>query len=303
MKSSVFPNDGSMYRASDNTLVSDLAEELQPTYYSTCYQWGRKDPIPTSPVYYDLNGNKIGDIVDSYPVHVASSEEEASIPYSIKNPDKLIYASTLNSADWLATVNQYLWGDNNPSTLYDWWSDGQLTNEGAGSSWSNQKSIYDPCPAGYRVANKWTFTGFVASSQGSNSFSSSDVSAEALTNNIKCLTTTYLHGTTTRYVPVFCHGYFFLKNGSDTEGSYYPMTGYRNGTNGASVGAGTQGYVWSSSRNSNSDSQSTSSALNIGAYNWYFEKITGGHAGPNGKVNVVDFKNRLDALPVRCVRE
>lgn len=303
VKSSVFPNDGSMYRASDNTLVSDLAEELQPTYYSTCYQWGRKDPIPTSPVYYDLNGNKIGDIVDSYPVHVASSEEEASIPYSIKNPDKLIYASTLNSADWLATVNQYLWGDNNPSTLYDWWSDGQLTNEGAGSSWSNQKSIYDPCPAGYRVANKWTFTGFVASSQGSSSFSSSDVSAEALTNYIKCLTTTYLHGTTTRYVPVFCHGYFFLKNGSDTEGSYYPMTGYRNGTNGASVGAGTQGYVWSSSRNSNSDSQSTSSALNIGAYNWYFEKITGGHAGPNGKVNVVDFKNRLDALPVRCVRE
>lgn len=95
MKSSVFPNDGSMYRASDNTLVSDLAEELQPTYYSTCYQWGRKDPIPTSPVYYDLNGNKIGDIVDSYPVHVATSEEEASIPFSIKNPDKLIYASTL----------------------------------------------------------------------------------------------------------------------------------------------------------------------------------------------------------------
>lgn len=303
VKSSVFPSDGSMYRASDNTLVSDLAEQLQPTYYSTCYQWGRKDPIPTSPVYYDLNGNKIGDIVDSYPVHVATSEEEASIPYSIKNPDKLIYASTLNSADWLATVNQYLWGDNNPSTLYDWWSDGQLTNEGAGSSWSNQKSIYDPCPAGYRVANKWTFTGFVASSQGSSSFSSSDVSAEALTNNIKCLTTTYLHGTTTRYVPVFCHGYFFLKNESDTDGSYYPMTGYRNGTNGASVGSGTQGYVWSSTRNSNSDSQSTSSALNIGAYNWYFEKITGGHAGPNGNVNVVDFKNRLHALPVRCVRE
>lgn len=302
--SNMFPNDGSMYIASDNTLVSDLAEQLQPTYYSTCYQWGRKDPIPTSPTYYDLNGNVLGDISNSYPVHIASSAEEASISYSIKNPHKIIYASTLNNADWLATINQYLWGDNNSTTYYDWWSDGKLSNGGAGTSWSNQKSIYDPCPAGYRVANKWTFTGFVNSNQGTNSFSSADTSPEALNQYIKCITTTYLQAeTTTRYVPVFCHGYFFKKNDSDTEGTYYPMTGYRNGIDGKSVGAGTQGYVWSSSRNSNSDSQSTSSILNIGAYNWYFEKTTGGHSGPNGTVNVVDFKNRLDALPVRCVRE
>ena len=217
----------------------------------------------------------------------------------------MLYASSMNSSDWLAELNQYLWGDNNSSTLYDWYSDGKLSNAGAWSGWTDGKTIYDPCPAGYRVANKWTFTGFVKADGGSGKFSSADTTPEAITDNIRCLTTTYLHGETLRYLPIFCNGYFFMSNDSDTDGAYYPMSGYRSGVNGALTQSGTEGYVWTSSRNSSSETQSTSSMLKIGAYGWYFDAtdLSGMHAGPNGTVNVVDFTNRLNALPVRCVRE
>ena len=96
-----------------------------------------------------------------------------------------------------------------------------------------------------------------------------------------------------------------MSNDSDTDGAYYPMSGYRSGANGALTQSGTEGYVWTSSRNSSSETQSTSSMLKIGAYGWYFDAtdLSGMHAGSNGTVNVVDFTNRLNALPVRCVRE
>lgn len=304
VRSNTFPSDGSMYVREDNTLVSAIADALQPTYLCTCYQWGRKDPIPTSSTYYYIDGAVKGEI-SSYPVHTAGSSAEASIQFSIENPDKMLYASSMNSSDWLAELNQYLWGDNNSSTLYDWYSDGKLSNAGAGSGWTDGKTIYDPCPAGYRVANKWTFTGFVKADGGSGKFSSADTTPEAITDNIRCLTTTYLHGETLRYLPIFCNGYFFMSNDSDTDGAYYPMSGYRSGVNGALTQSGTEGYVWTSSRNSSSETQSTSSILKVGAYNWYFDAtdLSGMHAGPNGTVNVVDFTNRLNALPVRCVRE
>lgn len=304
VKSDIFPTDGSMYVISDNTIVSNLAESLQPTYHSTCYQWGRKDPIPTSTTYYDIDGNVLGDISASYPVHEATSEDEASIAFSVKNPDKMLYASSYNSADWLVTANQYLWGDNNSNTLYTWYSDGKLANAGAGAGWTDQKTIYDPCPAGYRVANKWTFSGFVSSGTGTSKFSSDDTTPEALTDNIKCITTYFMHGESQRYVPVFCCGYFFKGNDTDATGAYYPMSGYRQGVSGAPSGSGTHGYVWSATRNSTSDTQSTSSALDMGEYNWYvLAPSTSSHGGPNGSVNVAYYTNRLNALPVRCVRE
>lgn len=304
VKSDIFPTDGSMYVISDNTIVSELAESLQPTYHSTCYQWGRKDPIPTSATYYDIDGNVLGDISASYPVHEATSEDEASITFSVKNPDKMLYASSYNSADWLVSANQYLWGDNNSNTLYTWYSDGQLANEGAGAGWTDQKTIYDPCPAGYRVANKWTFSGFVSSGGGTGKFSSANTTPEDLTDNIKCITTYFMHGDTQKYAPVFCHGYFFKGMDSDVVGAYYPMSGYRQGISGSPSGLGSHGYVWSATRNSTSDTQSTSSALLIGEYNYYINQETNStHGGPNGTVNVVDNTNRLNALPVRCVRE
>ena len=304
IRSTDFPNDGTMYVRDDNTIYSELAEQLQPTYYCTYYQWGRKDPIPGTTEYYDIQNNVIDDISSSYPVTTHTIESDATIQYSVAHPNVILNASSINSGDWQTPTNQYLWGDNNNNTLYTWYSDGKLANENAGTGWTNVKTIYDPCPTGYRVANKWTFTGFVTSATGTSKFSSDDTEPESLQENIKCVVTYFNDSETTRYVPVFCKGYFFMGGTDDSTGAYYPMSGCRQGTDGSFSGLGELGYNWSSSRNSTSDTQTTSNHLSIGAYNWYAVAPSSAyHGSNNGSVNVVGFSNRIMAMPVRCVRE
>ena len=102
------------------------------------YQWGRKDPF--------LGSLSIRSSVDAkstitWPL-VSSSASRGTIEYSIKNPTTFI---TRNS------------GNN------DWYYTG---NSGADDSrWRSSKTIYDPCPAGWRVPDGgsngvWSKAGF-----------------------------------------------------------------------------------------------------------------------------------------------
>ena len=81
--------------------------------------------------------------------------DNATIEDAVRNPMHLI-AGTSQSAqhNWLGKTNLYLWGDGDRELP------GDLADPNAGAGWNQQKTIYDPSPVGYRVANIFTFSGF-----------------------------------------------------------------------------------------------------------------------------------------------
>ena len=95
------------------------------------YQWGRKDPF--------LGSASIADCVTArstlvWPTPVKSSLEYGTIPYSIGNPTTLILCGM--NADWYYT-------DPNET-------DKETTR------WQISKTLYDPCPYGWRVPDAVT---------------------------------------------------------------------------------------------------------------------------------------------------
>lgn len=109
------------------------------------YQWGRKDPIPGSSKFYDMTEPTLYGSVTK--VNVAASDASTgTIANAIQNP-----VTFFKAADWLfAGRNNYLWG--NP----------QGESELAAT---HQKSIYDPCPPGYKVPGKDAFSIFTTTGE------------------------------------------------------------------------------------------------------------------------------------------
>ena len=159
------------------------------------YQWGRKDPF--------LGSSSISDEVEAkstiaWPSPETSSSSHGAISYSIENPTTFIAAN-----------------DNN----YDWYysSDSSTDN----TRWKSNKTIYDPCPAGWRVPDGggngvWNKAGF-----DDQSYDSSD------------------------------EGMLFGSGISSPE-TWYPAAGYRYLGNGALYGVAGDGYCWCASPYNNS---------------------------------------------------
>jgi hypothetical protein len=106
------------------------------------YQWGRKDPFPfkkTDATSYNiLNEFSFGIEFDNKLETTAGAVR--SVKYSISNPQEMFYINLKTSAG---------------STLHAW------TPKGLPYLWNtsdNLKSVYDPCPPGYRVPYDQIFT-------------------------------------------------------------------------------------------------------------------------------------------------
>ncbi len=241
------------------------------SYYTTLYQWGRKDPFPNSTTYY-VNG-VLTEISDSYPVYTPATEADATLLTSVRNPDKILNDNAVTGNwNWLAADNQYLWGDNNTKSV-------SVTSTDAGAGWTNNKTIYDPCPSGYRVASKYTWTGFSETSTGSNA-SSNVKTRHKYTNYVK-----------------YENGYYFKKNTSDTKGCFYPMTGIRGGATGSlGESLNVSASYWASAPSSNANK---ASCLYMTLYNI----STSSTLSSRNIVNTVDIANKFAAQPVRCVRD
>lgn len=82
------------------------------------YQWGRPTPFRV------VESNKVP----------ATSTQASTAEEAVKDPEKL-YGSGASSGDWLSTTNNQLWGYQNDFT-------------------KQKKTIYDPCPQGYMVADR-----------------------------------------------------------------------------------------------------------------------------------------------------
>lgn len=204
------------------------------------YQWGRKDPFVGADdskwgstamrTTYDCNNEVIGgyEAADAYSsavkwtyVNLVHLKREDLGKY----PMAYYYSGTTkNDQFWMAEVCHDLWG---------------CPDYGKEANTIGEKTIYDPCPPGYRVMNAYAVTGattalaggkFTAVAEGSNLVNYSTYSANKEAMQVK------YDGTNIAYLPANGITYF--------ESNKFPVTR-----------TGNYGYLWSSMMTSNYGSQ------------------------------------------------
>ena len=222
------------------------------------------------------------EIETTYPVHKPGSAADATILTSIQHPECIIDDYKGQAGDWLASdnTNKYnlLWGDANTTYVFN------KSKPTAGKGWTNSKTIYDPCPSGYRVSSKFAWTGFCGASNGETS------------NNL----------TKINFVK-YENGYYFKKKSSDGVGIYFPMTGSRGCKTGSLwVGSGASAY---NSLNHDASYWSSAPSQNLGkgtslSISPYVASPSSSTQSSANSINTVDESgNRSAAHPVRCIRE
>lgn len=130
-------NLGAYHNGSNNKTTDDIYRS-----YGLYYQWGRKDPF-VRPRDYRFSSNYDKSIVNgenrtTYMRYVGAEDDEAAgtLEYAIANPNAIVLGSEKNDYDWIYNGhNDNLWG-------------------------GSAKSMYDPCPRGWRVPEGGIFTAF-----------------------------------------------------------------------------------------------------------------------------------------------
>ena len=236
-----------IYAVMDRFLGATAAPSVfsNPLFYSekearaTCgfyYQWGRKDPIPGAPEYNsdDLNslasskwwkydvGNQTWLAVES--IETAPAE---SIAASVSDPMKFYTSSTAAGGDnsvWFASdfVDEYknvaLWG---------------YAVNGTGIGESFTKTMYDPCPPGYMVAEYKVWLNATSSNLNSppdNRYSDADSGSKNLSHGEAGYNRNGFYGMVTTL--------------QDFDVNWFPMAGRRMPTTGYVEDAGWFGHFW-----------------------------------------------------------
>ena len=175
---------------------------------TTLYQFGRKDAFP-GVATSDL---KAGGITEN-------AGDNMTISNNIQNPDKFyIYGSSL----WTNYGYYNLWSaDNTVTGGYNQGNDNPVV-----------KTVYDPCPVGFKMPANNAFTGFTTTGQNSTSQSEMNVDGtddwQQWTNNF---------------------GHNFWTNSSKTATINFPASGLRFSSDGSLNLVGDFGYYWSAGPN------------------------------------------------------
>ena len=171
---------------------------------TTFYQFGRKDAFPG----VDASDLKAGGITEN-------AGDNMTISNNIQNPDKFyIYGSSL----WTNYGYYNLWSaDNTVTGSYNVGNDNPVV-----------KTVYDPCPVGFKMPANNAFTGFTTTGQNSTSQSELNVDGtddwQQWTNNF---------------------GHNFWTNSSKTATINFPASGLRYYSDGSLNSVGNYGYYWS----------------------------------------------------------
>ena len=163
------------------------------------YQWGRKDPfMGSSSISRDMTAKS----TITWPSTVSSNSSYGTITYATAHPTTFITGNSSSNYDW------YYTGD-------------KATDNTRWATSSSTKSIYDPCPAGWRVPDG----------------DGSGVWSKALGSSSS-----------------FGHTYSSTNKGINFPGKFgtdatiwYPASGYRNSSTGILYDIGYQGNWWSAS--------------------------------------------------------
>lgn len=132
------PRTGHEYTIMDRNVGATTSTLGLVTTQGLQYQFGRKDPFTTSLDYDEEVAVFLRNVrSDSLP-HLFSYEEPLTIVQAIGKPDVFIHRMNLSGGKWCETSEmKYLWG--NPEGQVEYFP--SLT----------VKTIYDPCPIGYKV--------------------------------------------------------------------------------------------------------------------------------------------------------
>ena len=170
-------------RAGEQFLVMDrnlgaIGTDLK-TRYGLVYTWGRKDPFTSNEVY-NAAGRK-DRFINHWPTIYTTNESEAKtydLTYMTRHPTTYVYTG------WYAKLYTHydnaLWGDPAPVDTY---------------GWASAKSVHDPCPEGYRLPSRYTWTAFE----------------------------NYVFPGEPYVVGAFDNGYWFQRFRGDTKGTFYPV--------------------------------------------------------------------------------
>ena len=159
------------------------------------YQWGRKDPFLSGA---SINSNTEAKSTLTWPSAVSSTSATGTIEYSVEHPTTFITENSIN---------------------YDWYYTGSSSTNN--TRWQSSKTIYDPCPAGWRVPDG-----------GDNGVWSTALGSSSSYNG--------------KYDSTNAGMNFYGKLGSAST-IWYPASGSRNYNDGALNLVGYDGYYWSAS--------------------------------------------------------
>ena len=170
--------------------------------YGMLYQWGRKDPFPPASTLTTTS--------TSVPIYNAAGTQ---LPEDVTGVKKTAVAVSNNLANSIANPLTFY---TRSSARYDWYSNSSsVKNDYLWNSTEGAKTVYDPCPYGWRVP---------VSGGGSASpwYSSSSGN--------------YTNAT-------FNYGWNWTKAAYPL--GWYPAQGYRRNSNGSFRYTGVRGYYWS----------------------------------------------------------
>ncbi len=164
------------------------------------YQWGRKDPFLGSSSISSSTRSK--STLSSWPT-ATSTESKGTIAYATSHPTTFIKYNSNN---------------------YDWWysSESGVTDD---TRWTSTKTMYDPCPVGYRVPDGGPAGVWATAFGSSGSYPDYDATSEGY-NLGKSDAGRYLTDETTCWYPAA--GYLYYSIGSlhstGDDGSYWSCT-------------------------------------------------------------------------------
>lgn len=173
-------NLGALEVTEDNPAAADIVSA------GLMYQWGRKDPFMGPSAFGTNEPAKVSGTAKS------NVTEQMTVAESIKNPTVFV----AYNGDWTSETDNNFWADDSPSN----------------------KTIYDPCPAGYRVPQRNTSLTFWNSTTLSDQ-TDWDLDAE--------------------------HYWFKVF----TPAAVFPISGYIY-KNGGYANSGVEAYIWSSHKGS-----------------------------------------------------
>ena len=226
------------------------------------YQFGRKDPFAANATFW-LSGTTEANVLDGNRAILNANvpgTDGKNIRYTVMHPEVFI---TANGTNPNFTVTGDDMGDGG-SKNYLWNDKKYLTD--AGQRHEPKKSIYDPCPPGWKVPIKDNWAGF-------NYETSSNSAAQTYTT---------VWADTGRYY--YPEGYV---NRDATGSIFFPAAGYRSYGSGSFAYSGSYGYFFSSTAHSSAN-----------AWYMYFGDLTS-----SSKVVPATNSYRTTGYSVRCVRE
>jgi uncharacterized protein (TIGR02145 family) len=175
------------------------------------YQFGRKDPFPTASVkLYNVSGTAVTAFTASANDCISRVSGATAIKTAVQYPYNFYYPG---SGDWVS---------GNPYAANSW-------NNPTWHSSSTGKSLFDPCPPGWRLPVDGTWNTFALAGGVPNAAPGDYKSGQDQA------------------------GWEFYMSGSSGETAFYPASGFRSVSTGAMYAEWNYGYNWSSTSSSSTN--------------------------------------------------